>query len=50
VKRFGTEVNLANVEWDEIYITEIVRRGMAGDTSHPQGAYRLAGIVAAEDE
>jgi phosphosulfolactate synthase len=50
VKRFGTEVNLANVEWDEIYITEIVRRGMAGDTSHPQGAYRLAGMVTAEDE
>jgi phosphosulfolactate synthase len=49
VKQFGTEVNLANVEWDEIYITEIVRRGMAGDTSHPQGAYRLAGIVSAED-
>ena len=49
VKQFGTEVNLANVEWDEIYITEIVRRGMAGDTSHPQGAYRLAGIVTAED-
>lgn len=44
VKTFGTEVNLANVEWDELYITEIVRRGMAGDTSHPQGAYRLAGF------
>jgi len=49
VKQFGTEVNLANIEWDEIYITEIVRRGMAGDTSHPQGAYRLAGIETAED-
>ena len=45
VKHFGTEVNLANVEWDEIYFTEIVRRGMAGDTSHPEGAYRLAGIT-----
>jgi len=45
VRQFGTEVNLANVEWDEIYITEIIRRGMAGDTSHPQGAYRLAGII-----
>ena len=44
VKQFGTEVNLANVEWDEIYFTEIARRGMGGDTSHPQGAYRLAGI------
>ena len=49
VKKFGTEVNLANVEWDEIYITEIVRRGMAGDTSHPQGAYRLAGIQAVDE-
>ena len=44
VKEFGTEVNIANVEWDEIFITELVRRGMAGDTSHPQGAYRLAGF------
>ena len=44
VKEFGTEVNLANVEWDEVFITELVRRGMAGDTSHPQGAYRLAGF------
>ncbi|MCX7014805.1 MAG: phosphosulfolactate synthase [Candidatus Sumerlaeota bacterium] len=44
VKEFGTEVNLANVEWDEIYITELVRRGAAGDASHPQGAYRRAGI------
>jgi phosphosulfolactate synthase len=45
VRHFGTEVNLANVEWDEIYFTEIVRRGMGGDTSHPDGAYRLAGIT-----
>jgi phosphosulfolactate synthase len=44
VKELGTEVNLANVEWDEMYITELVRRGFAGDTSHPQGAYRLAGF------
>jgi len=49
VRHFGTEVNLANVEWDEVYVTEIIRRGMAGDTSHPQGAYRLAGIAGAED-
>ena len=49
VKQFGTEVNLANVEWDEVYITEIIRHGMAGDTSHPQGAYRLAGIETTED-
>lgn len=44
VKELGTEVNLANLEWDEMYITELVRRGFAGDTSHPQGAYRLAGF------
>ena len=49
VRHFGTEVNLANVEWDEIYFTEIVRRGMAGDTSHPDGAYRLAGIKTPEN-
>ena len=49
VKQFGTEVNLANVEWDEVYITEIIRRGMAGDTSHPQGAYRLAGIETTDE-
>ena len=49
VKTLGTEVNLANIEWDEIYITEIARRGMAGDASHPQGAYRLAGFDASEE-
>ena len=49
VRHFGTEVNLANVEWDEVYFTEIVRRGMAGDTSHPEGAYRLAGIKTSEN-
>ncbi len=46
VKEMGTEVNLANIEWDEMYLTELVRRGFAGDTSHPQGAYRLAGFDA----
>lgn len=45
VRTLGTDVNLANIEWDEIYITEITRRGMAGDASHPQGAYRLAGVA-----
>ena len=48
VKQFGTEVNLANVEWDEVYFTEISRRGMSGTTSHPQGAYRLAGMETTE--
>lgn len=48
VKQFGTDVNLANVEWDEVYFTEISRRGMSGTTSHPQGAYRLAGIETTE--
>jgi phosphosulfolactate synthase len=49
VKQFGTDVNLANVEWDEIYFTEISRRGMSGSASHPQGAYRLAGMDGSED-
>lgn len=44
VSILGTEVNLANVEHDELYLLECVRCGMAGDTSHPEGAYRLAGI------
>lgn len=44
VSLLGTEVNLANVEHDELYLLECVRHGMAGDTSHPEGAYRLAGI------
>lgn len=48
ISQFGTEVNLANVEWDEIYFTEITRRGASGETSHPQGAYRLAGMDAVE--
>jgi phosphosulfolactate synthase len=48
VKELGTEVNLANIEWDEMYLTELVRRGFAGDTSHPQGAYRLAGFEPGE--
>jgi phosphosulfolactate synthase len=43
VKELGTEVNLANVEWDEIWITEMVRRGAGGDTTHPGGAYHLNG-------
>ncbi len=44
VQLMGTEVNLANVEHDELYLLECIRRGLAGDTSHPGGAYRLAGI------
>lgn len=48
VRTLGTDVNLANIEWDEIYITELVRRGMASDASHPQGAFRLAGFEARE--
>ncbi len=44
VSILGTEVNLANVEHDELYLLECIRRGLAGDTSHPEGAYRLAGI------
>jgi phosphosulfolactate synthase len=48
ISQFGTDVNLANVEWDEIYFTEIGRRGASGETSHPQGAHRLAGIEPVE--
>lgn len=44
VRELGTEVNLANIEWDELYTTELVRRGFAGDLSHPDGAYRRAGF------
>ena len=33
IKQFGPEVNLANVEWDEIYFTEISRRGICGEDS-----------------
>lgn len=44
VREMGTEVNLANIEWDELYTTELTRRGFAGDTSHPNGAYALAGF------
>lgn len=49
IKQFGTDVNLANVEWDEIYFTEITRIGACGTTSHSQGAYRLAGIESSEE-
>lgn len=33
IKQFGPDVNLANVEWDEVYFTEITRRGISGDES-----------------
>lgn len=44
ISQFGTEVNLANVEWDEIYFTEISRRGGSGRSTHPESAFRLAGV------
>lgn len=44
VAMLGTDVNLANVEHYEIYVLECLRRGLAGDTNHEQGAFRLAGI------
>lgn len=44
VREMGTNVNLANIEWDELYQTEIARCGFAGDTSHPEGVYARAGI------
>ncbi|GLB69554.1 phosphosulfolactate synthase [Arthrobacter mangrovi] len=48
VREMGTEVNLANIEWDELYTTELARRGFAGDTSHPDGAYARAGFTVEE--
>ena len=42
VRELGTEVNLANVEHDELWVTEMVRRGAGGDTTHPGGAYTLS--------
>jgi phosphosulfolactate synthase len=44
VATLGTEVNLANVEHYEVYVLEILRRGLGGDTNHAGGALRLAGI------
>ena len=44
VSTLGTEVNLANVEHYEVYLLECLRRGLGGDTNHPGGAFRLAGI------
>lgn len=49
VRTMGTEVNLANIEWDELYTTELVRRGFAGDTTHPDGAYARAGFSLEDD-
>ncbi|MBW1803997.1 MAG: phosphosulfolactate synthase, partial [Deltaproteobacteria bacterium] len=48
ISQFGTDVNLANVEWDEVYFTEIGRRGASGESTHPQGAFRLAGVETVE--
>lgn len=46
IATLGTEANLANVEHYEVYLLECLRRGLGGDTNHPQGAFRLAGIGA----
>ena len=48
ISQFGTDVNLANVEWDEIYFTEICRIGASGESTHPDGAFRLAGVETVE--
>ena len=48
ISQFGTEVNLANVEWDEIYFAEICRRGASGESTHPEGAFRIAGVETVE--
>lgn len=44
----GSGRNRANLEWDELYITEMVRRGMAVDTSHGGGACLSAGLEAGQ--
>lgn len=44
VANFGTNVNLANVEWDEVYFAEMTRVGACGDNAHKDGAYGRAGI------
>lgn len=33
IRKFGADINLANIEWDEIYFTEISRSRMCGDSS-----------------
>jgi len=33
IRKFGANINLANVEWDEVYFTEISRSRMCGDSS-----------------
>jgi len=44
ISRLGPDINLANIYPADIWIIELLRRGMAGDTSNPLGAYRLAGF------
>lgn len=44
IAALGTEVNLANVEHNEVYLLEYLRLGLGGDTDHKDGAYRRAGI------
>jgi phosphosulfolactate synthase len=44
VRQFGGQVNLANVEWDEIYFTETSRMGASGDRGPADGAYAKAGV------
>jgi len=44
ISRLGPDINLANIYPTDIWIIELLRRGMAGDTSNPWGAYRLAGF------
>lgn len=44
ISTLGTDVNMANIEHYELYLLEIMRLGMAGDTSHPDGAYKRAGF------
>lgn len=44
VVTFGTEVNFANIEHNELLVLELFRLGMGGSTKHPDGAYKRAGF------
>jgi phosphosulfolactate synthase len=48
VSKFGTNVNLANVENDEVYFLEMARNGASGDRTHKDGAYARAGMSSDE--
>lgn len=44
IATLGTDVNMANIEYNELYLYEVTRLGMGGSTDHPDGAYKRAGF------